>query len=635
MRRLYLQQFARLFFLLLSMPALLQAEGTKQLAPNPDDRVFLYSNVTAYGNFAQYGSTDVQRLYIHIANPSNEQIFLGFSQAVNSGHYPCEGDTVTAYFRIVDPNGTVVYPNRGSAVGQTLTNSTVNITSKSQAMNGPNQIVGAGGYDAFVFDPVGFPAGDYYIEFSREPVVATLDKFTAIEWWDITVATKESSPSAIDGRVFAKNWALMSPSPSCGEDPTFGWFDRPFNGSFHVYTDQRMVAKTDFNNGGFQAAAFNVFFNDFGTANTGNVIEDRKSLPNTRTSEAQHRIFLNNPDMVVYPNGLLGLYSLAPRFIACENGSGCVKAAITEPGQIDVLLDFDRSNGEFVYDKGTADRLLAFKVAPEPGEEAPYLRCIPWDGLDGLGRKVDVEAEVSALMLVRYTQGIFHFPIYDAEYFLNGFIPTTVRPIPDIGSPMRVYYDDRSIPFESGSGEIVEEAFNSCMAPCHQWNNKDFGNLNTINTWFFSREENETEITVEDCPIKAEDDTSTTVLNNPVTVSILANDRGGVQINKEVLALGNTTPQNGTVTFDKEEGNLSYLPNFAFIGKDTFEYVMCLDIIPVNALCDTAIVIVDVQPADFEDCNNNIDDDGDGLPDCDDPDCLPATPKGILRKERE
>ena len=60
---------------------------------------------------------------------------------------------------------------------------------------------------------------------------------------------------------------------------------------------------------------------------------------------------------------------------------------------------------------------------------------------------------------------------------------------------------------------------------------------------------------------------------------------------------------------------------------------MCLDIIPVNALCDTALVIVAVQPADNEDCKNGIDDDGDGLSDCEDPDCLPATPKGILRGE--
>ena len=633
MRKFYLHAITWLIAFLFTSPVFLTAEGTRQLAPNPSDRVHLYSNVAQYGNFAQYNSSEVQRLNIHIADPSNEQIFLGFSQVVNSGHYPCEGNIVPAYFRIVDPNGTVVFPNRGSDAGQILTATTANITTKSQAMNGPNQIIGAGGYDAFVFDPIGFLAGDYYIEFSREESVAAPDRFVAIEWWDITVATKDAAPSAIDGRVFAKNWAFMSPSISCGTDPTFGWFDTPFNGSFYVYTDQLMVAKTDFDNGGFQAAAFNVFFNDFGTQNTGNVVEDRKSLFNVRTDEAQHRIFLNDPDINSYPSGVLGLYSLLPRFIACENGSGCVKAAITEPGQIDVLLDFDRTSGDFIFDRGTSDRILAFKVAPEPGESSPYLRCIPWDGKDGLGRQVNPETEVNALMMVRYAQGIFHFPIYDAEFFLNGFLPTTIRPVPDIGSPRRVYYNDSNIPFESGSGAITEETFNSCLAPCHSWNNRDFGNLNTINTWFFSREENEAEVTMEECPIKAIDDTTATLLNEMITIDILANDFGGVEINKDVLMVGNITPQNGSVVFDTQNGDLNYTPNFAFIGNDTFEYVMCLDIIPVNALCDTALVIVAVQPADNEDCKNGIDDDGDGLSDCEDPDCLPATPKGILRGE--
>ena len=209
MRDLLLLPYTRLFFILLLLPTFLLAEGTKQLAPNIDDRVFLYSNVTLYGNFAQYGSSDVQRLSIHIADPANEQIFLGFSQVVNSGHYPCEGQLVDAYFRIIDPNGTVVFPNRGSQAGQILDASTSNITAKSQAMNGPNQIVGTGGYDAFVFDPVGFSAGDYYIEFSREESVVAIDKFVAIEWWDITVATKNATPTAIDGRVFAKNLSLI------------------------------------------------------------------------------------------------------------------------------------------------------------------------------------------------------------------------------------------------------------------------------------------------------------------------------------------------------------------------------------------------------------------------------------------
>ena len=617
---------------LFCLPIYIQAEGTKQLAPNPSDRVFLYSNVEAYGNFAQFGSSEVQRLNIHISDPDTEQIFLGFSQAVTRGHYPCEGSEIPIYFRIVGPSGVVVYPNRGNTNGQLLDASNINITSKSQAINGPSQIVGEGGYDAFVFDPVGFVPGDYYIEFSRNINTPSLDQFIAIEWWDITVATKEASPKAIDGRVYARNWAFMSPSISCGEDPVFGWFDKPFNGSFYVYTDQKIVAKTDFNNGGFQAAAFNVFFNDFGTKQTGNVIEDRRSLLEERTSAAQHRIFLNDPDINVYPSGRLGQYGFIPTYLACENGSGCVSTSVTEPGQLDVLIDFDQSNGPFIYDEGTADVVIAFKVDPLPGESPPYERCISWDGKDAFGNQVSEGDNIQ--ILIRYTQGIYHFPIYDAEFFLNGFVPTTIRPFSN-SSQVHLFYDDVNITAPSNIAEPIADVFNGCDAPCHRWNNREFGNLNTINTWFFATEETNIEIDIEACPLAVANDTSQTTINEAINIAILDNDIESELINKEVITLGDLIPQNGTVLFDKDTGEAIYTPNNAFIGQDSFQYVACFDVIPTDALCDIATVYIDILPDLVENCANGFDDDGDGLPDCDDPDCLPAIPGTIRRSNEE
>ena len=621
-----------MLFYLCSLVYFVKAEGTKQLAPNPSDRVFLYSNVEAYGNFAQFGSADAQRLYVHISDPDKEQLFLGFSQAVTRGHYPCEGSEIPIYFRIVGPNGVVVYPNRGNTNGQLLDASNVNITSKSQAINGPKQIVGEGGYDAFVFDPIGFIPGDYYIEFSRNENSPSLDQYIAIEWWDITVATKEATPSAIDGRVYSKNWALMSPSVSCGEDPIYGWFDKPFNGRFYVYTDQKIVTKADFNNGGFQAAAFNVFFNDFGTQQTGDIIQDRRSLLNERTSAAQHRIFLNDPDISIYPSGSLGQYNLVPTYLACKNGSGCVSASVTEPGQIDVLIDFDTSNGPFIYDEGTADVVIAFKVDPLPGESPPYNRCIPWDGKDAFGNQVEDGDDIE--LLIRYTQGIYHFPIYDAEFFLNGFVPTTIRPFSN-GSQVHLYYDDININAPSNISEPVADVFNGCDAPCHRWSNKDYGNLNTINTWYFATEQTVIGVDIEACPLVLANDTSQTSINQKINIPILNNDTEAAIINKEILALGVLNPQNGTVLFDTASGEAIYTPNNAFIGQDSFQYVACLDVIPNNALCDIATVYVDILPAQVENCANGFDDDGDGLPDCDDPDCLPATPGSIMRSNEK
>ena len=123
-------------------------------------------------------------------------------------------------------------------------------------------------------------------------------------------------------------------------------------------------------------------FNETGTTQTNNVKEDRKSLENVRSSASLHRIFLNDPDINVYPSGTLGEFSKLPLYRACTNGAACVEVVVTEPGQIDILVDLDTASGQFIYDKNTRDVLVAFQIYPEPGETPPYYRCVPWDGKD-------------------------------------------------------------------------------------------------------------------------------------------------------------------------------------------------------------------------------------------------------------
>ncbi len=611
----------------------LSAEGTKQLAPSSTDRAYLYTNSTAYNDFGRYDGSDDQRLYVHIDNPATEQLFLGFSQPVGSGHHPCNGSTeIIGFFRIKDPTGRIVYPIRDNINGQVLDANTSNITAHSQAVAGPAPIAGAAGYVPFVFDPSGLPAGDYYIEFSRVNNAVSLNNPLPIEWFDITVATKTPSPTAIEGRLFSRNWALFAPSTSCGLSPDYTWFDRPFNGKFFVYTNQNIVTAVDFVGAGFQPAAFNVVFNDNGTTQTINVIEDRKSLNGIRSSAAQHRIFLNDPDITVYPTGVLGKFSITSKLFACENGTACVEAVMTEPGQIDVLVDLDKTSGDFVYDIGSRDVLIAFQVNPVPGEQPPYIRCIPWDGRDGFGNKVGGAADIeNADLLVRYTQGIYHFPVYDAEYFLTGYDVTTIRPLPDNGSPKKIYYDDTNIPDAYGTGitQTNEDPFNGCGVPCHLWTNKDFGDLNTINTWFFAREEYELRIDLGGCPIEAQNDSTMTPANTCTMLEVLGNDLGTTQIDTTSIGVG-IAPLNGAVIFDTVSYLAEYCPSPGFVGVDSFTYVFCYGILPVRSLCDSATVFVTVTPS-IEACNNGLDDDGDGLIDCDDPDCQLIQPIIIQR----
>jgi len=611
------------------------AEGTKQLAPLNTDRIYLYTNATEYNDFGRYDGNDDQRLYFHIDDTSTEQVFLGFSQATSSAHHPCNGSTnIISYFRIKDPTGRVVFPIRDNNNGQVLNNVTSNITSYAQAVAGPQPIGGAGGYAPFVFDPSGLPSGDYYIEFSRISDIATLNSPVPIEWFDITVASKTPNPVAIDGRLFSRNFAFFAPSPSCGTHVDFTWFDRPFNGAFYVYTNENIVTLVDFDGAGFQPAAFNVVFNDAGTTQTNDVINDRKSLEGVRSSASQHRIFLNDPDINVYPSGRLGLFAITPKFLVCDNGTACVEAVMTEPGQIDVLVDLDTASGEFIFDIGSADVLIAFKVEPEPGELPPYRRCVPWDGIDGFGNRVGgSEAVENVAILTRYTQGIYHFPIYDAEFMLIGFDVTTIRPIPDNGSPKRIYYDDSNIPDSYGAGitQPKQNPFNGCDIPCHPWTNRDFGDLNTINSWFFAREETVEEVELGGCPIEAQPDSIRMFVNTMKDIDVLANDAGTDNIDTTSIGLFES-PNNGLANFNASNFLVNYTPTPEFIGVDSFEYEFCYGIAPVRSLCNTAMVYITVLPLP-EDCLNMLDDDGDGLADCDDPDCQALSPAVINRKQ--
>lgn len=608
--------------------SLLYSEGTKQLVPNNDDRLYLMLTNGLYNNFGRYNGTVDQRLLININDPNNEQVFLGFSAPTTSGHYPCSGSLKNAYFRIKDPNGNVVFPIANNPNGQLINNTNANLNSRAAAIVGPNQIAGVGGYDAITFDPSGLPAGDYYIEFSSIQENASINNIIAIEHFDITVATKAANPTAIEGRVYSTNWAFHAPSISCGTDVTFGYFDRSFNGSFHVYSDDGFVSKIDFDNSGFQPAAFNIYFNANGTGNTGNLIEDRKSTSGTGTQNSLHKIFLTEPDINVFPSGILGTINGDPVYKGCEGGDACFELMVTSTGQINVLLDFDNSSGPGIYDPNTSDRILVFKVAPTEGEIAPFTRCVPWDREDGLGNIISDESSFETYLV--YGQGVYHLPIYDVEYMLTGFKPTTIRPVPPEGSPDKLYYDDTPITFLPGNGNPTEE-INGCLAPCHTWTNSDYGNLNTINTWYFSREEIQLENDAPTCGLQSQDDFRTTPFETPIDIIVLSNDMV-IDLDTNLLRVTNIIPQNGMVEVNIQNGKILYTPNSNFIGLDSFEYEICHNILPERSLCDRSFVYVTVSPDKEMNCFDGLDNDNDGFIDCDDTDCLPQQPGQVMRK---
>ncbi|MDE5420929.1 cadherin domain-containing protein [Ancylomarina sp. DW003] len=468
-------------------------EGTKQLATKADDRVYLALNDSKYGNFGRYNGGDEERLYIHIEDPANEQVFFGFSRTVDSGHARENNfyNNVTSWIRIKDPNGNVVWPCPGFPKGEMIPGTNTNQTSDdqiqslSQVKNGPNQLCGTGGYNAFVFNPTS-GAGDYYIEFSASQSVPNNRAFYT-EWWDITVATNSPAPEAIVGRVYAKQWSFVSPYK------TTKWYDRDFNGKVYSYSESTSysggyVTEVDFENSGFRGARFNLAFNSKGTDDTPNFEVNRKSVQDANRLAPEFKIFFNEPDETAYPSAegygqfVTGDGSEYPRLFGCE-GKYFFRVAVTKKGRIDLLLDFHGSNNK--YDPGTRDRIITTLSNPFPNEAGVLIRDIKWDGLDGLGQVVsDLESNPVSCVF-DYFLGTFHFPMYDVEHLTRGIIPRTVRPATPTSYTPKLYWDDRNID-ESLPGGQLKVDLTGEKAPSHNWLDYDYGNENSINTYWHS-----------------------------------------------------------------------------------------------------------------------------------------------------
>lgn len=467
------------------------AEGTKQTTATATDRTHLLTNYAEYNDFGRYNGNVDQRLFIHIENPENEVVYFGFSTFYDQPHWPNNGNSRTGYFRIKDPSGNVVWPTAGSDAGQ-VNNSA--IANWQQAVNGPNQIVGSGGYNAFTFNPDGLPAGDYYIEFSASQSTYNSADII-IPYYDITVATEGPNPSAIDGRVFAYNWAFMTPSINYPND----YFDRNFTGTLYIYSDDGFVSNIDFSQAQFQGAAFNIAFNSSGTGNSGVFENDRASVENLNVTFAEYRVFLNNPDETAFPNGTFGEFVFNaefPKLYGCpDDGTWFFRFAATQAGRVEVLID---SNGNNEFDPGTADRLLSLDVVPFPGELPPYERDIPWDGLDGFGNQIPTNTNLS--LEYSYSQGFYHLPVYDVEHLRTGMSVNSVRPVtPQPYNPL-FFYDDEAIT-ETLPGGQPDLELNGCTPPCHYWTATDYGNVNTINTfWYAYRSETTISIPFETPP---------------------------------------------------------------------------------------------------------------------------------------
>lgn len=289
------------------------------------------------------------------------------------------------------------------------------------------------------------------------------------ELFDIAVVN--SNDSIIRGRLWSKEWQFT----------TIPYIDLPnaflgqFDGKAYIYADDGIVTSIDFNR--IQPFVFSFTANETGCFNTGNVVEDRKSVYGNHTYP-QYKLFLNNPDSLCYPTGILGSITSPTTITGCP-GDFCIYVNVDKAGYVEVLLNF---NGIPGYQPASSDVLLTADVSPGAN-------CIPWDGLDGLGQEIPQGAVVP--IKVNYFNGLTHLPLYDVEANEHGYIVEVVRP-PSPNPQLRVFWDDTNI--IGGDSNLF-----GCLTAtgCHTWSMDSclnvpipdycsLGDMRTINTWWYA-----------------------------------------------------------------------------------------------------------------------------------------------------
>ncbi|MFK8162306.1 MAG: gliding motility-associated C-terminal domain-containing protein [Lewinella sp.] len=468
----------------------LYAGGIKDVAPTAADApVLLETGREGFNRFADYGGPEEGRLYVSFGR-ADEVLYLGLAPEYTNDGVPFTNTISSRYqFRIRrdNPGGTDPIVHGPF----TVTNVNANVTSYAEAEFGvydTTQLIG--GTPMYVFRPG--EAGDYYIEF--DDVSADGDRRVNIPFWDFTVVRDEQP---VEGRVWSRGWAFRTPQVTGTTPPDCVW-DREFNGKLYSYTEDGFVSLIDFEGAGFQGLSFNIAFNSSGPGSTGDLAEDRKSVANENATgnARQHKIFLSLPDIEIFPDGVCGQVIAGESFVCGGTDAPyCLDVEVTLPGQVNILLDF---NGNGVLDDNSTDVTLVYEF-----DESTLSNCIPWDGLRGDSTEVDFTDTVD--VYITYAQGVQHWSAYDVEFMKNGFCVETIRPTCDqtISSNI-LYYDDRDIPEDPGTGAIKDNREGcACDDNCRTWDNfqlnpggdcnsfndnetSGYGDKSTLNTWWFA-----------------------------------------------------------------------------------------------------------------------------------------------------
>lgn len=555
------RQSSGAILLLLLIPALAVAEGTAQLMPAGSAAScisYVQGNDGAGKEGPSYHQNATEYIYVHILDPDDETIYFGFTRKLPT--------TKPVYYQILDPLGNVHCSGR---VAESPSDAGYIADNGVEAYVGPTQIhgLGSGGYQAIECDPT--MAGEYTIRFNvnnaSTPTPSESKYF--IHPFDVTVGSTMVD-SAINGRLFAYRWHLNTNSGSnkaCMQ--------------FYTWTPDSLVVMMDMN--GMQPYGYTVAFNSFGVTNTDDIAADRRSSSSISTSIPEYRVFLNEPDSIVYPTGTPGEIEYIEISGCQADSSFCIMANATKVGEMNVYIDLD-GNGE--YDAGGRDVYFPYDVT-QTGTI-----CIPWNGIDGMGDQVSLSA--SGTVIVQFLAGIVHYPVYDPENNTNGFRCAIIRP--SSGLTPKMYFDNST----TAIGTIN---LDGCDSLCNVWTSNR-GDRVMVNTWIntITSEDEESFAMSGFCPPTAVPDSACTRPSFVRTINILENDWDrDNSLDANSVSLFNLSHDAGQFIYDPSGGYVNVLPASGDSSDMYFSYVICDEtaIVDGGALCDSGYAFIQIYSA--------------------------------------
>jgi len=453
-----------LLLLLLLSPDYSRGEGTKQLEPKPYDlksSCKLMLSKSIYNHRIPFALIDCpadHRLNIRISDYSTEKIYIGFGLAIN--YYDTVPVYGNVYYQVKDPSGHLVTGHTLKII-PTQPGDSGFIQYRTQANAGPDiNNSNPGGYIPLVINPL--ENGDYYIEFSFD-----CEEFQ-FKFFDITVARNST---LLPGRVWSKSWQLSTGSTNSS--------DKHSDALLYIYTRDSIVSRFDCNQ--LTGGVWTVYSNEWGCSIYGSWKHRRKSMKGNASLQPQHMIFLNDPDLSVFPSGIIGEMLDTEIIKECDT---VVQFGITvsKRGYVTMIIDLPPLNDT--------------ESGPEDIEETYLVNTgytvldPPWDGRNALGEYMLNGMPVEVTLI--FINGLTNIPLYDVEENPSGFKVDNIRPNVSTGeTKLRLYWDDSVLPYGSAvPSNIIDGCLytdNFPFSGCHNWVFEDIsmGDNNTVNTWWY------------------------------------------------------------------------------------------------------------------------------------------------------